>query len=175
MASQDDFNKAFALIVGIEGGYVNDPNDPGGETKYGISKRSYPNVDIASLSLEDAEAIYQKDFWVPAGCPDMPPRLAFVVLDCAINNGVTRAIMFLQQTLNLIVDGELGPVTRAAIQRAATANETGIAVDFHAYRLRYMVELGTWPTYRGGWSKRLANIPFQAALTWPPDPAAPSV
>ena len=57
------FDTAFLDTIGLEKGYVNDPNDPGGETKYGISKRSYPNIDIKNLTLAEAKVIYKRDFW----------------------------------------------------------------------------------------------------------------
>lgn len=81
------FDAAFAAVVGVEAGYANDPKDPGGETKYGISKRAYPGVDIKNLTLEGAKAIYLRDYWYPSGCEHMPWALAVCALDCAINQG----------------------------------------------------------------------------------------
>ena len=63
-----DFNQAFKTLIGHEGGYVDDPEDPGGETNFGISKRSYPQEDIPNMTLERATEIYQRDFWWAAGC-----------------------------------------------------------------------------------------------------------
>jgi len=74
-----------------EGGYVNDSRDPGGETKYGISKRAYPNVDIANLTKDAAWAIYERDYWLAAGCDRMTPGMALMVFDAAVNCGVGRA------------------------------------------------------------------------------------
>lgn len=79
----------------FEGGYVNDPADPGGETKYGISKRAYPNVDIRNLTPELAGTIYENDYWGPAGCAQLPPGMALVVFDSAVNCGVQRAVNWL--------------------------------------------------------------------------------
>lgn len=81
------FDAAFEAVVGVEAGYVNDPKDPGGETKYGISKRAYPNIDIAKLTLGEAKAIYLRDYWYPSGCEAMPWDLAVCALDCSINQG----------------------------------------------------------------------------------------
>lgn len=82
------FNQAFEIVVGIEGGYVNDPKDPGGESRFGISKRAYPNLDIANLTLEQAKALYFEDYWTPAGCETMPWERALCVFDMAVNQGV---------------------------------------------------------------------------------------
>jgi lysozyme family protein len=82
------FDKAFEAVVGIEAEYTPGiPGDPGGETKYGISKRAYPEVDIKNLTLEGAKALYLRDYWYPSGCEHMPWDLAVCALDCAINQG----------------------------------------------------------------------------------------
>jgi len=90
------FDQALKFVLEREGGYVNDPLDPGGETKYGISKKSYPNVDIKKLTPELAAVIYQSDYWAPAGCDDLSPDLALVVFDSAVNCGVERAVEWLE-------------------------------------------------------------------------------
>lgn len=81
------FDAAFQIVVGIEAGYVNDPDDPGGETKYGISKRSYPNVDIPQLTLEEAKQIYKRDFWDHINLDSQPWELALIAFDCEVNQG----------------------------------------------------------------------------------------
>lgn len=96
------FDRAFAFVVSpsIEGGYVNDPKDPGGETKYGISKRAYPQLNIRDLTPEGARAIYLKDYWTPAGCAGQPWALALAAFDCAVNQGVSVARLFLTEALD---------------------------------------------------------------------------
>lgn len=85
------FEAAFAIVVGIEAGYVNDPKDPGGETKYGISKRAYPNEDIPNLTLARAHELYQRDYWDKAGCEALSWPCALMVFDSAVNQGVSFA------------------------------------------------------------------------------------
>ena len=92
------FEKAVATTLAFEGGYANDLNDPGGETHWGISKRSYPHLDIKSLTVDEAKDIYLRDFWNALGCDDMPPALAAVAFDIAVNSGVTRAREWLAST-----------------------------------------------------------------------------
>lgn len=77
----------------LDDGYVNNPNDPGGETKYGISKKAYPSLDIKNLSLEDALALYYRDYWYLSKLIDFPLNLC--VFDCAVNQGTKRAKEFL--------------------------------------------------------------------------------
>lgn len=81
------FDKAMNFIGLMEGGYVNDPIDKGGETKYGISKRSYPNLDIKNLTKEQAREIYYKDFWLKNKCDTMHPVFSVLVFDTAVNMG----------------------------------------------------------------------------------------
>lgn len=126
------FDMAFKEVLGIEGGYVDDKNDNGGETKYGISKRSYPNVDIKNLTLDGAKEIYYKDFWntkpLELSLID-DEKIAIELFDTAVNMGVGVAARFLQEALNLMnrnqkdwndlkVDGFCGKVTLMAYKKA---------------------------------------------------------
>ena len=112
------FDQAFEIVVGHEGGYSNNSADPGGETKFGISRRSYPNLNIATLTLDQAKAIYQTDFWNRAGCDLCDPGLALVLFDAAVNNGVGQAVRWLQAAVGANADGAIGPATKAAIANA---------------------------------------------------------
>lgn len=124
-----NFERAFVELIGIEGGYVNDPTDRGGETKYGISKRSYPNLDIKNLSLQDAKEIYYRDFWQVNGLDNiLKYEVAAELFDTGVNMGVSIASRFLQEALNLMnrngqnfqdlkVDGQIGPATISAYRK----------------------------------------------------------
>lgn len=90
------FDACIEFVLAAEGGYVNDKYDSGGETKYGISKKSYPKVDIKNLTLDGAKAIYKKDYWLACRCDELPEPLDIVVFDTAVNMGQGRANGFLQ-------------------------------------------------------------------------------
>jgi lysozyme family protein len=81
------FPQACAVVVGEEGGYSNDPNDPGKETKYGISKRAYPNEDIPNLTLERAQELYKRDYWDRFRCDALSWEMALITFDAAVNQG----------------------------------------------------------------------------------------
>lgn len=151
------FDKAFEILIGHEGGYSLDPHDRGGETKYGISKRAYPHIDIANLTLAQAKAIYRNDYWDKAKCSSLPPDLALLVFDAAVNNGVGAAIRWLQRAADVVADGIIGPQTIAA------SFSSGVAARFHAMRVDAMTKMPTWPNHGRGWAKRLAALPFEAA------------
>jgi lysozyme family protein len=91
----DNFERAFQIVVGIEAGYVNDPEDPGGETKYGISKRAYPNEDIKNMTLERAKNLYIRDYWLRCHCDKLAWPWAISVFDCAVNEGQPTALHML--------------------------------------------------------------------------------
>jgi lysozyme family protein len=99
-------------------GYVNDPSDPGGETKYGIAKNAHPNIRISSLNWAQATAIYSTEYWTNTHCDQMPGRYAALHFDIAVNLGGKRAALFLQQALGIVQDGSLGPITLAATNAA---------------------------------------------------------
>lgn len=119
-----EFYKAFHHTIGIEGGYVDDPLDPGGETNFGISKRSYPDVDIAALTPKAAGEIYRRDYWDKLSLDHIDNQvIATELFDTAVNCGVGTSGRFLQEAINLInggivpdlvVDGVVGPKTIAA-------------------------------------------------------------
>ena len=154
------FDQAFEKLIGHEGGYVNNPKDPGGETKYGISKRAYPDVDIASLTLEQAKALYRRDYWDRAQCDKLHPVLAFQVFDAAVNSGIGQSIRFLQRAVGVADDGAIGPMTMAAIQRRDSAE---LVARFNAERLEFMTKLTTWDTFGRGWARRIAANLKEAA------------
>ena len=149
-----NFAVAFDLLIGHEGVYSDNPHDPGGETKYGISKRSYPAVDIKSLTLADAKALYFRDFWTRAQCDKLPPILAFAVFDAAVNSGIGQAIRWLQRAVGVADDGVIGPLTLAAIQRQN--DDSAICARFNGQRLDFMTRLSTWEVFSRGWARRIA-------------------
>lgn len=105
------FDDVFAHVVGEEGGYSNDRRDPGGETKFGISKRSYPLVDIANLTLDQAKAIYQRDYWERIRGDELPQPIDEFTFDFAVNSGIEHAAESLQGAVGALRDGTIGPKT----------------------------------------------------------------
>jgi len=149
------FDQAFDLVIGHEGGYTNNPNDPGGETKFGISKRAYPQLDIKNLTLEQAKEIYQTDYWNKALCPSFPDPLQFQLFDTAVNSGPRQAIVLLQRALGVADDGVAGPMTFDAISKISSIAE--LSVRFLAARLRFMTGLSGWEHFGKGWARRIAD------------------
>lgn len=149
------FDEAFAKLIGFEAGYVNDPQDPGGETKYGISKRSYPREDIAALTLDRAKEIYRRDFWNKAGCEVVPVEIKYELFDCAANSGVDQAVKLLQRVVGTTEDGLLGPRTLRAAQ---SMHPIRLAARYLGRRLDFMNDLPKWQRFGRGWSQRVAEL-----------------
>jgi lysozyme family protein len=149
-----NFDAAFERLIGHEGGYVNHKADPGGETKYGITKRTYPGENIRGMTLARAKEIYRRDFWGPAGCDAVPDAIKFDLFDAAVNSGCRQAVKFLQGAVGTVQDGLLGPKTLQALN--ATPPER-LVMRFNALRLLFMAELTTWPSFGRGWARRVAH------------------
>ena len=149
-----DFHRCIDRILAEEGGLSRHPADPGGLTQYGISKRSYPTLDIANLTLADAQSIYHRDYWQLIHGDLLPPGLDLLVLDCAINQGRVTAAKLLQRTLRIRDDGLIGAET---LNAAAVAMPT-ILDAFAAERaLRYELNPNE-ATFGRGWYRRLLRM-----------------
>ena len=159
---------AIDWILRFEGGYVNDPNDAGGETKYGISKRSYPQEDIKNLTVDQAKQIYRRDYWERIRGDELPFKLSIIMLDSAVNQGVKTSIKLLQISLNQSVDGIIGPKTMGA---AIRSGDTGAWLYLLQRAKRYMQTKGVeyWGANWGERLIRLAELVFldQERQVWP--------
>ena len=143
-----NFDQAFKHIIGVEGQYSNDSRDPGGETKYGISKRSYPGLDIASLTLDEAKRIYKKDYWDAGKCVQIPSEIRLLYFDSLVNCGIHATGRLLQKAINeisksigehphIIEDGIVGKIT----QRYAEALANSLKNQFVIERMRYYLAI----------------------------------
>lgn len=158
--SMSNFSKALEVVLKHEGGYVNHPNDPGGETIYGISRRSHPDVwAIGRPTLEDAKRIYHRDYWLPIKADALPYPVALMVFDAAVNAGNRRAVTLLQRALRVHDDGLIGPVTLAAACRADTST---LVNHIAAERILFNSGLSNWPTFGLGWSRRVVDVAIAA-------------
>jgi len=172
--AEDTFGRALRLVLAFEGGWSDDPRDPGGATKYGISQRSYPDLDVASLSLEQATAIYRRDYWDALDLGRLPCVLALPVFDAAVNAGPRAGVRWLQEALNetladegcavLATDGLLGPKTLARVEQVAKAGPVVLGLvraRMLLFRLRFYLKLSERPALRAflrGWMRRVLAL-----------------
>jgi lysozyme family protein len=160
--SRENFERAIPILLEEEGGLADNPKDPGGLTKYGISQRSYPNVDIRALTPESAAAIYERDFWPACGADRLPWPLCMFVFDHAVNAGSSAAIKCLQRAAHVKADGKLGPLTIGAVE---SADLRTLCRQFNVERCRFYMSLGTFATFGLGWLGRVSSVTLKAV--WP--------
>jgi len=132
-----NFEAAFEKTIKHEGGYVFDPDDNGGETKYGISASSYPNLNIRALTLDMAKLIYQKDYWEKIqGDRIANQQLAEQIFDMAVNSGVGMASKIIQRIVGAEDDGIIGDKTLPFINQAGS-----ILDDYKLWRIKFYMDL----------------------------------
>jgi lysozyme family protein len=161
------FLSAFQQLLKHEGGFTDDPKDRGnwttgriGEgvlrgTNYGISAMAYPDEDIRGLTPARARELYHRDYWQRVRGDELPPAVAVVVFDAAVNSGVGRAIIWLQECVRTTADGRLGPVTLAAVTRA---EPTALAVEYTRRRVLFLTRIPTFNRFGTGWTQRALEV-----------------
>jgi lysozyme family protein len=153
MKPELSFDICFDRLIGHEGGYVDDPHDPGGETNWGISKRSYPQLDIKSLTRADAARIYLTDFWKPVA-GSLPLSVTFQLFDFAVNSGIGNAVRCLQRVVGAVPDGVWGQFSKTA---AAAFSESDLLMLLLAERLDFLRKTQVWKFDSSGLAGRIAN------------------
>jgi lysozyme family protein len=154
-----DFISCFKIVLGHEGGFVDDPDDPGGATKYGISQRAYPTIDIHELSEREAMQIYESDYWDKIKADYLPAKLRLILFDCAVNQGVARACMFLQRSCGVSADGIVGPQT---IKIASELPVEFLIDSISRQRMQAYVRNPRWDSFGKGWAVRLFDITLRS-------------
>ena len=166
--TNDRFPRAFALLKVHEGGYANHPDDPGGATMKGVTQRTYdahrkrrgqPVRDVREITDHEVEAIYRGQYWNAVRADDLPEGVAYCVFDAAVNSGPGRAARWLQKVIGAKVDGVVGNETIAAARAIPAPDIINAYCD---KRLAFMKRLRHWPTFKNGWSRRVAEVREQS-------------
>lgn len=152
-----NFDEAFDMLIGLEGGYANHPSDPGGETRFGVTARvaradGYQGA-MRDLPRDRAKSIYRRQYWDAVQADQLPAALRFDVFDAAVNSGTKQAALWLQRTVGAQPDGVIGAKTIAAARGA----DGGAPARFNGARLQFMTDLPTWPSFGKGWARRIAS------------------
>lgn len=154
----DVFEDFFERLIIHEGGYVNNPADTGGETKYGITvsvARQYGYTGkMKDLSLKTAKNIYYKLFWQKYKCDELPFAISWQFFDAAVNHGASNAARMLQRAANVADDGIIGKITLAAVNQA---DQLSLAVRFNVERLKFYAKLKNFNTFGRGWVNRVVK------------------
>ena len=153
-----NFDTAFDLLIGNEGGYVNNPVDPGGETNWGITRavavdNGYTG-SMKSMPKETAKQIYKKMYWDKLQCDQLGFIVAFQLFDAGVNHGNSQAVKFLQRVISVADDGVIGAKTIAATN---SLDDLQIVMLFNAERIEFYAALKTFSTFGKGWVRRVAS------------------
>jgi len=150
-----NFDKCLEMLLHHEGGYVNHPDDPGGETNLGVTKKVYVasggKKSMKKLTVKDVAPIYKKSYWARLKCDDLPSGLDFCAFDWGVNSGTGRAAKALQKICGASVDGAIGPKTLALINRQSPKY---MIEEFGKIRQEFYESLGTFKTFGKGWTRR---------------------
>lgn len=166
----DSFQSALKFVLQWEGGYVNHPADPGGETNYGITHATYTQYrksrgrepqSVRLISKTEVDDIYHANYWVRAGCEALPSKLALVHFDWAVNHGVVGATKTLQRIVGASADGIYGPLTATALHNAVKLKgdeDLAIAYCNERERCYRCWGVGKQAVFLKGWLNRLAAV-----------------
>lgn len=153
-----NFIDSLKEVLKHEGGYVDHPKDPGGETNFGITVRVARENgylgDMRTIPMNMVESIYKRQYWDKVKADEMPESVRYPLFDYAVNSGPGAAARALQRVLSVTDDGVIGPMTL----EAANKYNGHLGAALTGYRLEFMTDLRTWDTFGKGWSRRLASI-----------------
>lgn len=158
MTKKLTFNQIFDRVIGHEGGYVNDPRDPGGETNWGVTKRTAVENgytgEMRAMTRDAAFNIYYKAFWKRYQCDKLPSAVAYQFFDACVNHGFGNAARMLQRAVGVLDDGVIGEITLGAVN---TQDIDDTLLRFVSERLRFYTRLSGFAHYGKGWVNRMAG------------------
>lgn len=165
---KDNFDAALKAILHHEGGFSDHPQDPGGMTNLGVTKRVWEEwvgheVDektMRGLTPEIVGPMYKAKYWDKIKGDDLPAGVDYCVFDAAVNSGPGRAVKWLQGCVGVDQDGGIGPKTLAAV---AAFDPKELVEDYAKRRLSFLMDLKTWPTFGKGWGRRVAEVQTSAS------------
>jgi lysozyme family protein len=156
----ENWEKSFAQMIHSEGGFVNHPNDPGGATNFGVTKKVWEEWikrvvtvdDMKKLTLEQVKPLYYEKYWLPVKADQLPVGVDFLVFSFGVNAGISRATKVLQTALGVVADGQIGPNTMKKIQQADAKD---LIEKFSNAKISFYKSLSTFATFGRGWLNRV--------------------
>ena len=160
---KSNFEQCFTLLLKSEGGFVNNPRDPGGMTNLGVTKVAYERwvdedvteAQMRALTPDDVRPLYRQIYWDGVRGDDLPSGVDYFTFDFAVNSGIGTAIRMLQDASGTVPDGKLGSISMAAIQEVDAKK---IITDMQDARMTYLHKISTWATFGKGWAKRVDAV-----------------
>jgi lysozyme family protein len=165
---KENFAQSLALVLQHEGGFVNDPRDPGGATNQGVTQAVYDDWrageglaqrSVRQINGYEIGAIYRRRYWNTCRCDDLPAGLDYCIFDFAVNSGANRASRYLQRAVGAVEDGQIGPVTLATV---ASKPAAALIDTVCAWRLNFLRQLQTFDRFGHGWTTRVEDVRAKA-------------
>lgn len=154
-----NFDAAFDEVIKHEGSFVDHPLDKGGATRWGVTeavaRENGYEGKMQDFPIELAKRIYRDSYWAPIRADLLPPVVRYAVFDAAINSGVRRAVIWLQEAVGAKADGIIGPQTLALVR---DTNHEKLLRVYLSRRLAFMASLSNWPAFGRGWARRIAAL-----------------
>lgn len=181
MANERGFDRALPHVLAHEGGYVDHPSDPGGATNLGVTRKTLarwlkvspftalPKAQVKALTKADVAPIYRAYYWDEIRGDDLPAGLDYAMFDYAVNSGPGRAAMALQRLVGVADDGEIGPITLAAVAKRKPSDLVNALCD---EREAFLQRLSNFAVFGRGWMSRVAGV-RKRSLAWAVDRAQP--
>jgi lysozyme family protein len=174
-----NFARSLALVLKSEGGWSDNAKDPGGATMKGVTLANFRQYVQANATKDDLRhitdaqlaTVYRKFYWDAVNGSALPDGVDYATFDFAVNSGPSRAAKYLQMTVGVPQDGQIGPATLQAIQARPASAVINSLCDL---RLTFLKRLATWDTFGKGWSDRVRSVRFAALLMVGRQPAAPA-
>lgn len=162
-----NFNRSLQLLLQHEGNFVNHPSDPGGMTNLGVTAKVWESwvghpVDekqMRALTPNDVAPLYKRKYWDACGADELVSGVDYAVFDYAVNSGVGRAVKTLQACAGVSIDGGIGPVTLAAVNKE---NPKELIEKICSKRLDFLKSLGTFSVFGKGWERRVNEVKTEA-------------
>jgi len=166
---KDNFEKCLDMLLVHEGGYVNHPSDPGGETNLGVTKRVWQEwvghdvseKEMRNLTPTMVAPLYKRKYWDACRADELVSGVDYCVFDVAVNSGVGRAVKLLQSVVGATPDGGYGSITAALVKEAEKDPERLISV-YSSKRLEFLESLKAFPVFGKGWSRRVSEVKEKA-------------
>ena len=176
---RSNFEAALSATLKHEGGWADNPKDPGGATMKGVTLATFRRLvkpdatkaDLRAINAEQVAVVYRKGFWSQIMADELPAGVDFALFDYAVNSGPSRAVKAMQALVGAKADGVVGPKTLKAVDET---DEADLIMELCAQRLAFVKRLKTWPTFGRGWEKRIAAVRALALEMAQQQPSAPS-
>lgn len=176
---QNNFEASLALILKVEAGFSNNPEDPGGMTNLGVTKRTWEafvghpvtEADMRALTPEQVRTLYKQMFWDAVKGDELPLGIDYATADFAVNSSPARAAGFLQTAVRMFADHKIGPHTLAVV---GTDDPAAVINHLCDYRMVFLRSLKDWPEFGKGWNNRVFEV-RAAALAMVPKPETPAI